>query len=548
MKKLIVQHKGLLTLLLFLVASLISIYLTELNGHIWSFLTMSNDGRFHIMRIEGLAQAIRQGNLTPIVNMSFLGGLGYISNVFYSNLWLYPAAVLRLMGLTITQAFVSFYVLLNFATFLTSFGAFYKASQRYDKSLLFSFVYTLSTYRIFDMVRRFDVGELSTFVFLPIVVLGVYEIFYNNRHQWIYLTIGMVGVIYSHALSPVLIGIFIVLVMIFRIKTLVKEPQRILALFYAGVSSLMLGLAYFMPMLEQMRHTQFKLTNVPLINVSQTEMSWPDLLNWSVHNDLYKQNIGLIMLVTAIMIPLIIWKIKNVAIRDFAIIGELLLVMTTNIFPWKFFDKTPLNMIQFPWRFYMIVSILFAIVIAADPLGIFSGNWKKVMMILFALGLVVNSERILVQQYPREDDAYTQFNHLDVDSIGSGQEYLPKNASLTALIKAPHTPQVLSGQAKISNFSQVGSKVTFHFRAAQNAKVSVPIICYYGYSAKDSTGQVSKLRMDKNNNGLGQIIVNDKGVVRIDYEKTPFQRISKVISLASLFLGLMYFARKKFKK
>jgi hypothetical protein len=165
MKKLIVQHKRLLTLLLFLVASLISIYLTELNGHIWSFLTMSNDGRFHIMRIEGLAQAMRQGNLTPIVNMSFLGGLGYISNVFYSNLWLYPAAVLRLMGLTITQAFVSFYVLLNFVTFLTSFGAFYKASQRYDKSLLFSFVYTLSTYRIFDMVRRFDVGELSTFVF-----------------------------------------------------------------------------------------------------------------------------------------------------------------------------------------------------------------------------------------------------------------------------------------------------------------------------------------------------------------------------------------------
>lgn len=548
MKKLIVQHKRLLTLLLFLVASLISIYLTELNGHIWSFLTMSNDGRFHIMRIEGLAQAMRQGNLTPIVNMSFLGGLGYISNVFYSNLWLYPAAVLRLMGLTITQAFVSFYVLLNFATFLTSFGAFYKASQRYDKSLLFSFVYTLSTYRIFDMVRRFDVGELSTFVFLPIVVLGVYEIFYNNRHQWIYLTIGMVGVIYSHALSPVLIGIFIVLVMIFRIKTLVKEPQRILALFYAGVSSLMLSLAYFMPMLEQMRHTQFKLTNAPLINVSQTEMSWPDLLNWSVHNDLYKQNIGLIMLVTAITIPLIIWKIKNVAIRDFAIIGELLLVMTTNIFPWKFFDKTPLNMIQFPWRFYMIVSILFAIVIAADPLGIFSGNWKKVLMILFALGLVVNSERILVQQYPREDDAYAQFNHLDVDSIGSGQEYLPKNANLTALIKAPHTPQVLSGQAKISNFSQVGSKVTFHFQAAQNAKVSVPIICYYGYSAKDSTGQVSKLRMDKNNNGLGQIIVNGKGVVRIDYEKTPVQRISKVISLASLFLGLMYFARKKFKK
>lgn len=545
MKKLIIQHKVLLTLLLFFSASLISIYLTGLDGHIWSFLTMSNDGRFHIMRIEGLYESLRQGNLTPIVNMSFLGGFGYISNVFYSNLWLYPAALFRLMGFTITQSFVGFYIILNFVTFLTSFGAFYKASHRYDKSLLFSFVYTLSTYRVFDMVRRFDVGELSTFVFLPIVVLGVYEIFYNDRKQWIYLTIGMVGVIYSHALSPVLIAIFIVLVMIFRIKILVKEPRRILSLLYAGASSLLLSLAYFMPMLEQLHHTQFKLTNAPLIDVSQTAMSWSNFLNSSVHNDLYSQNIGLVMLIAAVMVPFIIWKIKNPAIRDFAIISELLLVMTTNTFPWKYFDKTSLNMIQFPWRFYMIISVLLAVVIAADPLKLFSNNWAKGLLILVTMLLVVNSERILVQQYPHEDDSYAQFNQLNVNSIGSGQEYLPKDADLTALIKSPHTPQVQSGKAQISNFKQVGSQITFHFQNANSAKISVPIICYYGYSALHSTGQVSKLTMNKKNNGLGQITVNGSGVVRINYEKTPLQKISKIISLASLILGLFYFIWKK---
>lgn len=545
MKKLFEDHKVLWTLLLFLIVSLGSLYLTDLNGHIWSFLGMNNDGRFHVMRMEGLYESLKRGQFFPVVNMSFLGGFGYISNIFYANLWLYPAAILRLIGLTTIQAFIIFYVILNFATFSISFGAYYQASRNYSKSLLFSFIYTLSIYRIFDMVRRFDVGEVLTLTFLPIVILGIYEIFYADEKKWLYLTIGMVMVIYSHALSPILIAIFIFWVIVFRIKTLIKEPQRILKLIYAGLVSLALSLAYFLPMFEQLKHTQFKLTNSPLIDVSQSGITVKQLFYWSAASDLYIQNIGLILLIVAIVIPFVIWKIKVPVIRDFAIISEILLCMTTDLFPWKFFVKTPVNMIQFPWRLDMLVTVLLAICLASDPFNWFNKNWKKAVVMLASLGLVVSAENTLIKNHPYEYDSYQSFNNLDVYSIGGGEEYLPKDASLEELHSAPHVPVVKSGSAQIKNFSQQGSKVTFDFRNAQNAEITVPIIAYYGYSAKNSTGRVSQLTMDQKNNGLGKIIVNGNGRVRINYYKTFIQKSSKVFSVISLIVLILCVIFKK---
>lgn len=545
MKKWMFQHRFSLTVVLFIFVSVFSIYLTSLNGHIWSFLGMNNDGRFHVMRIEGLYEALKHGQYFPIVNMSFLGGFGYISNIFYSNLWLYPVACMRLLGLTAVQAFVLFYILLNFCTLSLSFWAFHHVSRQYDKSLVFSLMYTLSIYRIFDMVRRFDVGEVLTLTFLPVVILGVYEIFYGDRRQWMYLALGMTAVIYAHALSPILIAVFILLVIIFRLKVLLAEPKRWVALFYAGIVALMLTLAYFLPMAEQLHHTQFKLTYSPLIDVSQSGMKLGDLIHWSVTDDLYIQNIGLILLLVAITIPFIIKFVKNPSLRDFALIGEILLFLSTKWFPWEYFVHTPLNMIQFPWRFYMLVSILFTIFLASDPLRWFSQGWKKVLLVVVSLSLVIGAEQVLIVEHPDEYRTYSAFNDLDIYSIGGGEEYLPKNASLDGLISTPHEPQLKAGQATISDFSQQDSKLSFKFQNANKARIDVPIISYYGYSAKASTGKVSKLTMDQANNGLGQVIVNGAGTVRINYYRTVIQKDSQIVSMISFIILMIGIAFQK---
>lgn len=544
MKKTFEQHKMLFIWLLFLSMSVIIIYITDLaNGHIWSYLDLDTDGRFHVLRIEGLYQALKHGQFFPTVNMSFMNGFGYIANIFYADLWLYPAAILRLIGLTTAQAFVTYYVMLNLATFLIAFYTYRYVSHNATKSLLFSFVYTLSAYRIFDMVRRFDVGETLTLIFLPIVILGVYEIFYADAGKWKFLAFGMTMIIYAHALSPILIGIFIFFVILFRIKALIKEPQRIVKLIYAGLTAGVLSLAYFLPMFEQLHRTKFKLTS-PLIDIAQRSNSFKDVLVWSFTNNLYQEGIGLICIVVALTIPFVIWKEKNPAVRDFAIIGEIFLLMTTKFFPWKVLENTPLKIIQFPWRLNMLITILFSVFLVADPLHLFEKRKWQFILIGLVILLTLVSESNLIKSYPNEYDTYTSFNHLDSYSIGSGEEYLPKETSLAELRLAPHAPVVKSGTVKITEFEQKGSRLTFNFTNAKEAKVSLPIIGYYGYSSKKSLGNVSALKMNLKT-GLGQVTLNGRGIVRVEYVQTWIQKCSRIISISSLLILLITFCIRK---
>ncbi|MFD1417748.1 glycosyltransferase family protein [Companilactobacillus keshanensis] len=369
------------TLIVFVVASIASVYFTELyHGQFWSYLG-SSDNRFHAMRIEGLYEAIKHNQYYPWVNMSFIDGFGYISNIFYSNIMIYPAAIFRLMGFSMAKTFIAFYFLINVLTFSTSFLSYLKVSKKYWNSLVFSFVYTLSTYRLHNLLFRHDVGELLVFVFLPIAFLGIYEIFYGKRQNWWYLTIGMTAIIYSHALSPVLVAIVIVLIALCQYKELKIHPKRLLSLLYAAITSLLLSLAYFLPMMEQMKHTDFNLSH-SAISLSAGALELQDLIDASLNNVVTQPVIGLLMMTLAVIIFASYKKIDNTAVKHFSLLGAGLLVMSTRIFPWGLIDKTPLKVLQYPWRLDIVISIMLAIFIAYDPLHILRGRLGKIGMIL----------------------------------------------------------------------------------------------------------------------------------------------------------------------
>ncbi|WP_334331871.1 hypothetical protein [Companilactobacillus sp. HBUAS59544] len=331
---------------------------------------------------------------------------------------------------------------------------------------------------------------------------------------------------------------------LYHLKTLIQQPNRIIKLFYAGLMALLLSAAYFLPMFEQLHHTQFKLTQ-PTVDIANRSLPILQVFKFSWHNYLHQQNIGLILILVAILIPITLIKVKNAAVRDFAIIGEILLLMTTKLFPWSFFERTPLKIIQFPWRLDMLITILFAIYLVSAPLNFLKQNWQKAMLIIVVILLMVNSQFALIRHFPNQYDSYASFDHLDSYSIGSGEEYLPKDASLQRLRQTSSKP-VYSGSGKISHFYKRGTKLEFDFQGMRNTKIVLPIIGYYGYSAKESLGNVSNLTMKKD--GLGQIIASGKGKVIVDYYPTVVQQASRVISIFSLF-GLCFdFIYKKIMK
>ena len=528
-----------ITLGIFAIASFLSIYQTEFyHNSIWSFLGPS-DNRFHMMRIEGLYQSILRHDYFPVINMSFMDGFGYISNIFYSDFLLYPVALMKLLGYSTAQAIARYYVLLNFLTFGVSFLCFYKVQRKYWNSLVFSFVYTLSSYRLHDLLFRHDLGEVGAFLFLPIAMLGIYEIFYGERKRnWLFLSFGMTGIIYSHALSPILVAILIVIVALCQIPELKLHPKRLLSLLWATICSGLLSVGYFLPMLEQIQHTTFQLTKSKSILVKGSS-SLQDSFNWSLSNIIDKPNIGLVLLLASVIIIVSIHKIQNKAIKHFSIIGVITFICSSSVFPWILLDKTPLKMIQYTWRFDMITTILLAIFVASDPLNILKGKTVKTLLVTFVLLLSVSAGYRLVQSYPDALFPYSEYNKLSSYSIGGGQEYLPIGTNIADLEHTKHQPKITSGKIKITDFKQSGTKLTFNFKQAKNAKVNLPIIGYYGFQSKNSTGQVSKLTMDKQHNNLAQITLSGKGRVVVDYYKTSIQKSARQFSAISLVTMLL---------
>ena len=85
-----------------------------------NYLIRGHDIYFHLMRIEGLAQGLGAGEFPVRIQPAWYDGYGYAVSVFYSDLFLYPAALLRLLGISLQDAYKVYVVLCNVATTLIS--------------------------------------------------------------------------------------------------------------------------------------------------------------------------------------------------------------------------------------------------------------------------------------------------------------------------------------------------------------------------------------------------------------------------------------------
>ncbi|KKW88375.1 hypothetical protein XA20_04490, partial [Lacticaseibacillus rhamnosus] len=75
--------------------------------------------------------------------------------------------------------------------------------------------------------------------------------------------------------------------------------------------------------------------------------SFFDMSKWSLNNGLGEPNIGIVLFIAAIVIVLSFTKIKNKAVKDFALIGVILLLCSTKVFPWVILNHTPFKVIQY---------------------------------------------------------------------------------------------------------------------------------------------------------------------------------------------------------
>ena len=98
----------------------------------------------------------------------------------------------------------------------------------------------------------YPVAFLYYMTFLPLIVVGVYLIYNSKKpriNEWIYLALGMSGIILSHVLTCEIVVVNLIILCIVLLKITLKK-ERIMAFIKAAIMCLVLTIWYLLPFID----------------------------------------------------------------------------------------------------------------------------------------------------------------------------------------------------------------------------------------------------------------------------------------------------------
>ncbi|ATP37124.1 hypothetical protein QCG88_08770 [Ligilactobacillus salivarius] len=348
----------LILLMFFLLLALISTYPAFI-GHTFR---LTWDGQIHLIRFESIADAIKNKELPPIVNFMGYGNVGEVFNGMYPWLSGLMFIIPRvLLNSPMHALFIGFY-LLNILTILNTYLLVRKLSKNYYIRLIGIVLYQLNAYHLTLMYSRNALGEALAYTFLPLVMLGCYLIWNNEKLGILYLALGMGMVINSHMISSILALLLIVVAELYRIisrKISLKEIYHIVS---AGFLSIPL-----------VAFTIINIGNIALKNRIAT--TWRGIgaidmwetLQAMLQNDITEKstifNIGIMcFILLSILLVIAVTSKNNGKWKGYILGAGIVYILTLNVIPLPTkLSQSPVGVIQFTGRLLSIVMLLLTI-------------------------------------------------------------------------------------------------------------------------------------------------------------------------------------------
>lgn len=186
------------------------------------------DQRFHYYRVFALSEGLRSRVFPVMIYPEYANGYGYPNGVFYPDLLLYFPAVLYLIGFRLETAYLIFQFMINAVTVAISYFAFSRLGEKGNKyGLIGSALYVMALPRLVALYTRGAMGAVCAYIFLPLLMLGLYLLFDDTvraKKAYYYIALGASGIIASHVLGAAMAFGFSVFYLLLHIReTLTKK-------------------------------------------------------------------------------------------------------------------------------------------------------------------------------------------------------------------------------------------------------------------------------------------------------------------------------------
>lgn len=554
MKEKILKNRKLIDIvILIIVTAILSMQLLKFNLNVYY-----DDGVQHIGRAYGTLLSIKQNLFFPNIISTFSNNFGYSWNLFYGPLSTYALVLLSL----IFKNFIVGYKVLIFLCLLLSGLCMYKFLLKLvnnnNVALLSAILYIAFPYHLTDMYTRNALGEFISFIFIPLVFLGLYNLFYTEDNHY-YISIGAIGLILTHNISTLITAIFSLIYVIFNLNKL-KETRIKKGLLINIVFIILVTSFFWVPLLETKFYTDYQVYEPSAMTTSEKTFESALKLKqlFVTQNDgSFVFELGPHIIIILAFSVMTIRLIKNELKENYIIFlfcGLITLWMSTKYFPWKFLPDS-LCIIQFPWRMMMFASFFLSIVCGINIYTIIKKfNYKDVVVI--SVIAVTYSTAIFMSFLPIDENISDidkielgKFSGKDSETIsGAGKgEYLPTKAYKDRFYIATREDiiYVLEGKAIIENEKKQGSELKANVKTFDDEYTlfELPYLYYPGYEVR-LDGMLAKT-YETDNGFLGFAMgPEDTAEISVSYTGTSAMEKSLLISFVS-FIALGIYIWKK---
>lgn len=524
-----------------------------------------DDFYYHMRHLKGIAASLRAGHFPARILLDWVENYGYGSGFYYPNLFLTLPALLILCGFHEIAAYEIFTGVCTFFSLLTMFLAVRRISGSEKAACAGIMLYAFAAYRLTDIYYRAALGEIQTFIFLPMIIWGLYEIFHGHADRWWIFGLAFTGLLCCHVISLALAGVFTALWLLFSVRRVFTDKKVIPALLKAVLLTLALGAWFILPMAEQSVTNTLKINSImfapdtePFGSVSKPGSLLLFFYDWNYVDPVRKAYPGWTFLIIPLLRILFLRRKDSAHLKladRITVFGFIAMIMCTSLFPWNIFIRF-LYRIQFSWRIMMVSTVLLSVSCAvyAEALTekLLPGRSSAlqllpVFLLCFVCGAPILIEALTSHVYPMDN-----YRYIERSNFLSGGEYMPVGLDRNTIEKTgDHVVSDVPGFEMLS-FTRKGLSVRWDYTMPDGVSggiMQVPLIYYTGYRGYMTDSGKGTFEIPVSKNDVGLITVANMGIssgsVNVRYVKTPAQHIGDGISLGTLVLCLFLLSRKK---
>ncbi|HJA93709.1 MAG TPA: hypothetical protein H9717_11460 [Candidatus Eisenbergiella merdipullorum] len=518
---------------------------------------------FHMNRIEGICEGLKEGQFPVRIQPGWLNGYGYAVSIFYGDILLYFPAILRLTGFSLEDAMKAYLIAVNFLTIFSAWFSFKKCLWSSASALTAAVLYAGASDRLLRLYNSSQIGAVSAMIFYPVVFAGLYLLFTKEKRNgteriWLWLLAGFSGLLMTHLLSCLMIGIFTVISCFLLIRRLFKKDVLI-EVGKAFGAWLLLNAWFLVPFVQYMTK-DFGVTSKLAENAGQSNpyVTLAGYVKDSLTvSDIFSEKgigYGLTLVFFSALIMIILGGKSQrqkegclilclavcagfFSMRGFPIIG---LAQMSDVFLKLF------RTVQYGNRF-LSVAVLFLSCLGGYLILIADDKYKKKLAVLLC-GITLLQSMLMFEGYSAGrrilepvDLGYGLLN------IGNG-EYVPEGTDLSVLDKTLWYDEAAVQVSEVENRYLVW-KAYVRNPGKMEQMISFPVLYYDGYQCLDLTSnKLLKIYAGENNRVSVIIPAEYSGMIQIKFVEYWHWRVAEGISLITFVVIIGYMIKCLRKK